>query len=212
MQRVTRVSPYDNVANCTQWRACSRSLCSSRKNNSARSWGEEKAFIDRLSSLGSVLLFPSPIPLKAELITDGRAYARKMERPWSRWFFCSRQSFRPSHSAQMTRHSSMILMRLPSVITHARHACKWNVNSGYLMPQDGDRGEDRRASITIRLQSSRHGWSMTQVSHWKHYRSCDDCELSFIRRLFRRYVARETRSVVSLYENDIDMTVVMIAI
>lgn len=57
------------------------------KNNSARSRGEEKAFIDRHSSLGSVLLFPSPIPLKAELITDGRAYARKMERPWSRLIF-----------------------------------------------------------------------------------------------------------------------------
>lgn len=81
-------APCDNAANCTQWRARLRPLCSSRKNSSAiRSWGEEKAFIDRLSSLGSrVLLFPSLIPLKAELITDGRAYARKMGRPWNRWF------------------------------------------------------------------------------------------------------------------------------
>ena len=138
-QRVTCVPSYDNVANCTQWRACLRSLFSSCKNSSAiRSQDEEKAFIDRLSSLGSVLLFPSSIPLKAELIGDSRAYARKMERPWSRWFF-AQGSFRPRYSAQMTRHSSMILMRLPSVITHTRYACKWNVNSGYLMPQDGDR-------------------------------------------------------------------------
>lgn len=43
-----------------------------------RSGGEEKAFIDRLSSLGSrVLLFPSLIPLKAELITDDRVHTRE---------------------------------------------------------------------------------------------------------------------------------------
>jgi len=90
-QRVTRVAPHDNVANCTQWRACSRSLCFFRKNSSAiRSWGEEKAFIDRLSSLGSVLLFPSPIPLKAELIKDGRAYAKKNGTAVEPLIFCSR--------------------------------------------------------------------------------------------------------------------------
>jgi len=72
-----------------------RPLCSSRKNSSAiRSRGEEKAFIDRLSSLGSrVLLFPSLIPLKAELITDDRACLRKKWNGHETSLIFLRQSF-----------------------------------------------------------------------------------------------------------------------
>lgn len=40
---------------------------------------------------------------------------------------------------------------------------------------------------------------MTQVSCWKRYRNRDDCELSFMRRLLGRYVARGTYATLSLW-------------